>query len=213
MSTLTLICALAPAVAAFNVLAAAPTHRGACAAPAIRSTDVQMINLFGNNDESKARRDALSRRDAQAGDRVVQFRKPNSATAGLELGLVFRESFGKAVYIDKIIPNSEAARLERQGKLSVGDQVTMVSATFGDELWSARGIGKYRLEKSIAVRQGMTISFVLEGSSADEKKRMKKLSEAQKKENAKMSRLQAQLAAEVDAEKEKSKGGGFFGLF
>eukprot|EP00966_Prymnesium_polylepis_P307283 7100957-Prymnesium_polylepis.1 len=30
----------------------------------------------------------------------------------------------------------------------------MVSATFGDEMWSARGIGKYRLEKSIAVRQG-----------------------------------------------------------
>ena len=29
------------------------------------------------------------------------------------LGLKFRESFGKAVYIDKILPNTEAARLKR----------------------------------------------------------------------------------------------------
>ena len=32
-------------------------------------------------------------------------------------------SFGKAVYIDKILPNTEAARLEREGKIKKGDQV------------------------------------------------------------------------------------------
>ena len=34
-----------------------------------RTTTTRMINLFGNNEESKRRRDALSFRDAQAGQR------------------------------------------------------------------------------------------------------------------------------------------------
>ena len=125
-----------------------------------------------HTEESKTRRNQLSARGAQAGDRVVSFRKPNQATKALMLGLKFRESFGKAVYIDKIIPGTEADRLKKAGQIKEGDQITMVSATFGDELWSARGVGKYRLEKSIAVRQGMTIQFVVEGSSSDDKKRM-----------------------------------------
>ena len=60
----------------------------------------------------------------------------------------------------------------------------MVSATFGDEMWSARGVGKYRLEKSIAVRQGMTISFVVENRDDFSEKRMRELAEAQRKEDA-----------------------------
>ena len=192
-----------------------------------------MINLFGNTgnahlqihtqhltptshldfftthnfaEESKKQRNALSLRDAPAGSRKVQFRKPPSATDGLTLGLKFRESFGKAVYIDKILPNTEAARLEREGKLKIGDEITMVSATFGNEMWSARGIGKYRLEKSIAVRQGMTISFVLENSDDNNKKARKAAAEKAQKEAARISRLQKQLSDEVDAEKKK----GFF---
>jgi len=184
----------------------APMRHGV--ASVARVSDPQMINLFGNSDESNKRRNMLSARDAQAGDRVVTFRKPNRATTGLLLGLQFRESFGKAVYIDKILPGTEAERLERQGLIKKGDQVTMVSATFGDELWSARGVGKYRLEKSISVRQGGNIKFVLEGSDADDKKRMQAQAKAAAKENEKMSRLQAQLAAEVEAEKKK----GWFGF-
>lgn len=206
MGLSTLVVALVlPSAAAFTLISAPVHHQ--CAAP--RTAAPQMLNLFGNNGESKERRDMLSLRDARATDRKVTFRKPNMATDGLTLGLKFKESFGKAVYIDKILPNTEAARLEKDGKLRVGDQVTMVSATFGDEMWSARGVGKYRLEKSIAVRQGMTISFVLENSSEASKKDMAKLAKAQEKEAQKMTRLQKQLAAEVDAEKKKS--GGFFG--
>merc|ERR1719182_714636 len=191
------------ALVGFNApLLHAPSQTAAASSRACVN-DVQMINLFGNNAESNKRRDALSFRQARAGDRKVTFRKPNTATQGLVLGLKFRESFGKAVYIDKIIPGTEAARLEREGKIKKGDQVTMVSATFGDEMWSARGVGKYRLEKSIAVRQGMTISFVFENSDEGSKKNMRRMAEEAKKENAKMSRLQAQLAAEVDAEKKK----------
>merc|ERR1712099_145017 len=165
---------------------------------------------FGNTDESKKQRDALSLRSAKTGDRKVTFRKPNTATQGLQPGLKFRESFGKAVYIDQIIPGTEAARLEREGKIKKGDEVTMVSATFGDEMWSARNVGKYRLEKSIAVRQGMTISFVFENSDDNSKKARKIAAEKAAKENAKISRLQSQLTQEVEAEKKK---GAFFGLF
>merc|ERR1719440_2261414 len=168
---------------------------GPSARPAVRRAvaDVQMINLFGNNAESQKQRESLSLRDARPGDRKVTFRKPNTATEGLMLGLKFRESFGKKVYIDKIVPNTEAARLEREGKIKVGDEITMVSATFGDEMWSAKGIGKYRLEKSIAVRQGNGISFVLEGGN--EKARQKSF-EAQKKEADRLTRLQRQLTQE-----------------
>merc|ERR1719247_2225009 len=101
---------------------------------------------------------------------------------------------------------------EKQGKLSVGDEITMVSATFGDEMWSARGVGKMRLEKSLAVRQGSWVKLAFE-SSDDVSKRRKKELEAQAKKQAEFTnRLQKQLAGEVDASKEKKKGG-LFGLF
>jgi hypothetical protein len=117
------------------------------------------------------------------------------------LGLKFKESWGKAVFIDKIIPNTEAARLERQGLIKEGDEVVMVSATFGDEMWSARGIGKYRLEKSIAVRQGMVISLALENPrDLDAQKRD---SAAARKQAERMTRMQKELQGEVDATKTK----------
>merc|ERR1712228_976904 len=80
--------------------------------------------------------------------------------------------------------------------------VTMVSATFGNEMWSARNIGKQRLEKSIAVRQGMTIDFVFESTSDKKLFARKKANDKANAEAKKMSRLQAQLAAEVEAEQE-----------
>lgn len=203
-----LVALVAPMVAAYGV-GVSSVQRRSCTVGRT-TTAPAMINLFGNNAESNARRDALSLRDARAGDRKVTFRKPNQATEGLVLGLKFKESFGKAVYIEKILPNTEAARLQAQGKIKEGDQVTMVSATFGDEMWSARGVGKYRLEKSIAVRQGMTISFVFENSDDGSKREMERRAKLAEKENAKMSRLQKQLAAEVDAEKAKPK---LFGIF
>merc|ERR1711924_476628 len=105
---------------------------------------------------------------------------------------------------DKVIPGTEADRLKKSGQLKEGDEVVMVSATFGDELWSARGIGKQRLEKSIAVRQGMNIKLVLEGSSSDDKKR-KEMAKAANAEKAKIARLQAKLEGEVQASKGQEK--------
>merc|ERR1712023_524298 len=100
---------------------------------------------------------------------------------------------GKGVFIDKILPNTEAARLKKEGKIKVGDEVTMVSATFGDEMWSSRGVGKYRLEKSIAVRQGMTISFVVESKDDNSKRRQQEMSKKQQAEAQRVNRLQQRL--------------------
>jgi len=207
LASLALLLALCPSTTAFTA-GAASLQQCRTSGSRVSSSSIQMINLFGRDSDSKKQREMLSYRDARPGDRKVTFRKPNQATEGLSLGLKFRESFGKAVYIDKIIPNSEADRLKKAGQISEGDEITMVSATFGDEMWSAKNVGKYRLEKSIAVRQGMTISFVFEGSDADSKRRAKLREEAAKKEAAKMSRLQAQLADEVKATKKKN----FFGF-
>ena len=199
-----LLPALAPVAPLRNC---APAHASSRAA----ASSISMINLFGNTEESTKRRNALSLRSAPPGSRVVSFRKPNQATTGLMLGLKFRQSFGNAIYIDKVIPGTEADRLKKSGQLKEGDEVVMVSATFGDELWSARGIGKQRLEKSIAVRQGMNIKLVLEGSSSDDKKRKEMAAKAANAEKAKITRLQAKLEGEVQASKGQEKK--FFGLF
>jgi len=76
-----------------------------------------------------------------------------------------------------------------------------VSATFGDEMWSTRGCGKYRLEKSIAVRQGQNISLVLENPK-NLKERALSEKEA-KKQRDRMTRMQRQLQDEVDEDKKK----------
>jgi hypothetical protein len=171
-----------------------------------RSGDVKMIGLFGNSEESRKKRADLSLRSAPPGSRVVTFRKPNAATTGLLLGLKFREGTGKSVFIDKVLPNTEAARLKDQGQLAEGDEVVMCSATFGDELWSSRGVGKYRLEKSIAVRQGMVIKLVLEARGGAEKKRAAAAAKEAERQAKLQNRLQQQLQNEVDSEKKK----GFF---
>merc|ERR1711865_999126 len=88
-------------------------------------------------------------------------------------------------------------------------EIVMVSATFGNEMWSARGIGKVRLEKSIAVRQGGTIQFVVEQADDNSKKRQKEMADKAKKQGELNSRLQKQMTGEVVAEKKKK--GGFFG--
>merc|ERR1711972_43479 len=126
------------------------------------------------------------------------------------LGVKFREGFNKAVYIDKILPGTEADRLQRAGELNIGDEVVMTSATFGDEMWSCRNVGKYRLEKTITVRQGMFFKMVLESRNAKDRERAEQLSKEAEKKRKFENRLQQQLRDEVDEGKKK---GGWFGLW
>lgn len=94
-----------------------------------------------------------SRRSAGIDDRKVTIQKP--------LGLVLQTGQGGSVYIDEIVDGSNAAELAQQGLINKGDVVVMCSATFGDSMWSTRGVGRDRVVRAINVRAG-AVSLVLE---------------------------------------------------
>jgi hypothetical protein len=96
-----------------------------------------------------------------------------------------------------------------------GDIVTMCSATFGDEMWSTRGVGLSRVLAAIRVRSGPTVRLVFESPAAYGKKKsatarqIKAREEAQQAAQAKRDRL----LKELEKDEEKLKKGKFFGLF
>merc|ERR1712176_569805 len=65
-------------------------------------------------------------------------------------------------------PNGNAAR---SGQIQEGDIVTMCSATFGDDMWSTRGVGLTRVLAAIRVRSGATVKLVFESSLEGKQKR------------------------------------------
>ena len=93
--------------------------------------------------------------------------------------------------------------------------MTMCSATFGDQMWSTRGVGLTRVLAAIRVRAGPTVKLVFESPNQYQKKRA--MSSAQRKA-ADDARAAAQakkdaLLAELEQDEEKLKKGKFFGLF
>jgi C-terminal processing protease CtpA/Prc len=150
-----------------------------------RFDDPKMLNLFGN-EESDRRRDDLSLRMAPAGARKLTFRKPNAATQnpGKVIGIEMTQGPIGNIYVANIIPNTEAAKYEREGKLKVGDEIVMVSATFGDEDWSCRGVGVSRLYSSMKARQGGNIAFVFENRGKNDKRIAKAAEEGDKQKKA-----------------------------
>lgn len=107
-----------------------------------------------------------------------------------------------------MIDDGSAKEFERKGLLKKGDIVVMCSATFGNEMWSTRGVGRDRVVKAIAVRSG-DVSLVLEEpakfatnskAAAAADARMRQAKEEQVRS------LQSQIKSE-----EKKKGG--FGGF
>jgi len=98
-----------------------------------------------------------------------------------------------------------------------GDIVTMCSATFGDEMWSTRGVGLSRVLAAIRVRSGATVKLVFESPQGYKKKQQ--VTEAQMKAQVE-ARQAAQakkdaLLKELERDEEKLTGGKkkFFGLF
>lgn len=92
--------------------------------------------------------------------------------------------------------------------------MTMCSATFGNEMWSTRGVGLTRVLAAIRVRAGSTVKLALE--SPGEGKRKAALTAKQVKE-ANEARMAAQakkdrLLSELEKDEQKLKGK-FFGLF
>jgi NACalpha-BTF3-like transcription factor len=91
----------------------------------------------------------------------------------------------------------------------------MCSATFGDQMWSTRGVGLSRVLAAIRVRAGPNVSLVLESPQAYKKKlamtqqQFKAMEEAKKVAQAKKD----QLLDELEEDEAKLKRGKFFGLF
>ncbi|AAK39822.1 hypothetical protein (nucleomorph) [Guillardia theta] len=108
-------------------------------------------NIFLDG-ENRAKRTITQR------DRYAILKKP--------LGLILEEKEDGMVCIAKIDPAGNAAKSGFD--IKIGDVVVAVSATFGDEVWSTRGIGLDRVLKSIKIRSGDYVTLVLENPEDNE---------------------------------------------
>ena len=124
------------------VVPAARTAAAAAAAAIDPSTALSMAK-----DDEDLLRAARASRYAGTDDNVVELMKP--------LGLVLNQDDDNNVYVETVAPRGNAART---GKVKEGDYVTMCSATFGDQMWSTRGVGLTRVLAAIRVRAGPTVS-------------------------------------------------------
>ena len=82
------------------------------------------------------------------------------------LGIVLEEAEDGMVCIAKISPNGNAANSGFD--IRIGDIIVAVSATFGDEVWSTRGVGLEMVLKSIKIRSGDFVTIVLESPNQNE---------------------------------------------
>lgn len=92
-----------------------------------------------------------AKRAVSTSDRAVSLQKP--------LGLVLEEGQDGMVFVAEIDPDGNAAE---SGEVNEGDILVAVSATFGEEVWSTRGVGLDRVMKSIRIRAGDFVTLVLE---------------------------------------------------
>ena len=91
----------------------------------------------------------------------------------------------------------------------------MCSATFGDQLWSTRGVGLTRVLSAIRVRAGPTVKLVFESPTENVKRAKVSAKNAKAAEDARQ-RAQAkrdQLLQELENDEKRLKKGKFLGLF
>mmetsp|Transcript_5882 Transcript_5882/g.15089 ORF Transcript_5882/g.15089 Transcript_5882/m.15089 type:complete len:205 (-) Transcript_5882:299-913(-) len=159
-------------------------------------------NIFLNgNDRAK--------RGVTNEDRYAIVQKP--------LGIILEEGADGMVFIAKIDPNGNAAKSNFD--IRIGDIVVAVSATFGDEVWSTRGVGLDRVLKSIKIRAGDFVTLVLESSEENEDQKN------QAEENASQRRTDARekfgepvvldpiTLTPVNSSEGEEKKDGFFNFF
>jgi len=91
-----------------------------------------------------------SQREVDSGARLVE--------CSLPLGIEFEEKDGGDIYIKNVEQGTDAWE---QG-VRPGAHLTMLSATFGDEMWSARKVGMTQFYQTLNSRFGNTISLALE---------------------------------------------------
>ena len=91
----------------------------------------------------------------------------------------------------------------------------MCSATFGDDMWSTRGVGLTRVLAAIRVRAGPTVKLVFESQNQYQKKVAMSSKQAQAAEDARRA-AQAKkdaLLDELERDEKRLKKGKFLGLF
>ncbi|CAM9833813.1 unnamed protein product, partial [Phaeothamnion confervicola] len=127
------------------------------------------------------------------------------------LGLVLEEDGDRNVIVAEVRSGSNAAK---SGKVKPGDKIAFVSATFGDEVWSARGVGLSRVQSAVKVRQGDYVTLVLESGkeTAAKAKNASAVMAAKKQAEEDAAVKKARLLEELEADSQKRKKG-FFGLF
>lgn len=91
----------------------------------------------------------------------------------------------------------------------------MCSATFGDQMWSTRGVGLTRVLAAIRVRAGPTVKLVFESTNETKKKtnRTSKAAKAAEEARLRAQKKKDQLLKELEADEKKLKKGKFLGLF
>lgn len=143
-------------------------------------------------------------RSAGNDDNCVELTRP--------LGLVLNQDDDGNVYVETVAPRGNAART---GRVKEGDIVTMCSATFGDDMWSTRGVGLTRVLAAIRVRAGPYVKLVFESPNQYEKKAAISTKQAQAAEEARMAAnvKKDQLLNQLEKDEKKLKKGKFLGLF
>jgi len=126
------------------------------------------------------------------------------------LGAVLEEDKNGDVFVASVSPGSNAAK----AGLVPGERISMVSATFGNELWSVNGAGLGRVQKAIQVRVGNSVKLVVQNEQ--EKKKAAKAAAMSADEKAERflaeQKQRDALLTQLNSEsKEAAKGG--FGLF
>jgi len=186
------------------IAAAAMASPAMAFAPASTGVAKPMTALSMVEDDEEFMRWARQSRSASSGDNKVELKRP--------LGLVLDEDDNGNVFVQTVAPKGNAARA---GVVKEGDIVTMCSATFGDQMWSCRGVGLTRVLAAIRVRAGPTVSLVFESTS---QKKVKGAAVAKQAQAARDARERAQakrddLLSQLEQDEKKIKKGKFLGLF
>jgi len=193
------------AIAFITIVLSVALPPSTCFSPAATtSPPPRAVALSMSDGDEDFMRWAKQSRSASAGDNLVELRRP--------LGIVLDEDDNGNVFVQTVAPKGNAAR---SGLVREGDIVTMCSATFGNEMWSCRGVGLTRVLAAIRVRAGPTVSLVFESPTQRKVKGVEVAKQAQAARDAKV-RAQAkrdELLKELESDETRLKKGKFLGLF
>lgn len=173
-------------------------------APSFGVAKTSSTTALGMANDKDLMRWARSSRSANADDRVVELKRP--------LGIILDEDDSGNVYVDTLAPRGNAART---GMVKEGDIVTMCSATFGDQMWTTRGVGLTRVLSAIRVRAGPTVKLVFESpnETVSRAKNTAKTAQAAQEARQRAQDKKDSLLSELNKDEKKLKKGKFLGLF